>query len=141
MAMAYCIQNDLLLMVPEEELAELTTDMGGGPDPMVVEEAIAKADGEIDAYLGVRYTLPLVGVPAQVRSLSVEIALYHLYSRRSVMPQVRRQKYEAALAFLKLVAAGQAMVEGAGEPTGNSRQVEEFSGATRVCDRNGLVDW
>ena len=54
---------------------------------MVVEEAIAKADGEIDAYLGLRYQLPLMGIPAQVRSLSVEIALYHLYSRRSVMPR------------------------------------------------------
>ncbi len=135
--MAYCTQDDLLLMIPEAELAELTAEMGGGPDLLVVEEAIAKAEGEIDAYLGVRYNLPLVGVPAQVRSLSVDLALYHLYSRRSVMPQVRRQKYEAALAFLKLVAAGQAAVDGLVEDP----KVKEFSGAPRVLDRDGLADW
>jgi phage gp36-like protein len=54
---------------------------------------------------------------------------------------VRQQKYEAAVAFLKQVAAGQASIGGAGEPSGDSRQVEEFSGAARVCDRDGLADW
>ena len=139
--MAYCTQDDLLLMITVEELAELTTEMGEAPDLMVVEEAIAKADGEIDAYLGVRYSLPLVGIPDQVRSLSVDMALYHLYSRRSVAPLVRRQKYEAAVAFLKQVAAGQAVVGGPGDPAGDARQVEEFSGAPRVLDRDGLSEW
>lgn len=135
--MAYCIQDDLLLMIPEEELAELTADMGGGPDPMVVEEAIAKADGEIDSYLGLRYQLPLMGIPDQVRSLSVEMALYHLYSRRSVMPQVRGQKYDAAVAFLKEVAAGQARVDGIIEDP----QVKEFTSASRRFSREDLSEW
>ena len=139
--MAYCSQDDLLLMITVEELSELTTEMGEAPDLMVVEEAIAKADGEIDAYLGVRYSLPLAGIPDQVRSLSVDMALYHLYSRRSVAPLVRRQKYEAAVAFLKQVAAGQAVVGGAGDPAGDAGQVEEFSGAPRVLDRGGLSEW
>jgi phage gp36-like protein len=139
--MAYCTQDDLLLMITVEELSELTTEMGEAPDLMVVEEAIAKADGEIDAYLGIRYSLPLAGLPDQVRSLSVDMALYHLYSRRSVAPLVRRQKYEAAVAFLKQVAAGQAVVGGAGDPAGDAGQVEEFSGAPRVLDRDGLSEW
>jgi len=139
--MAYCTQDDLLLMISVEELAELTAEMGEAPDAIVVAEAIAKADGEIDAYLGVRYSLPLAGIPDQVRSLSVDMALYHLYSRRSVAPPVRRQKYEAAVAFLKQVAAGQAVLGSAGEPSAENPQVEEFSGASRVFDRNGLTDW
>jgi phage gp36-like protein len=135
--MAYSIQDDLLLLIPEEELSELTSDMGGGPDPLVVEEAIDKADAEIDAYLAVRYSLPLVGIPAQVRSLSVDLALYHLYSRRSVMPTVRRQKYETSVAFLKQVAAGQAAVDGLVEDP----KFKEFSGASRVFGRDDLADW
>ena len=61
--MAYCSQDDLLKMIPEAELAELTAESGDIPDPVVVAEAIAKADGEIDSYLAVRYSLPLVGHP------------------------------------------------------------------------------
>lgn len=139
--MAYCTQADLEKLIPAAELAQLTTESGAVPDAGVVAGAISQADAELDSYLGTRYQVPFEPAPLAVKSLSVDLAIYHLYSRRSVMPQVRRQKYEAALAFLKLVAAGQAMLEGAGEPTGNSRQVEVFSGATRVCDRNGLVDW
>jgi phage gp36-like protein len=135
--MAYSTQDDLLLMIPEEELAELTSEMGGGPDPLVVEEAIAKADGEIDSYLGTRYILPLVVIPDQIRSLSVEIALHHLYSRRSVMPLVRGQKYDAAVAFLKEVAAGQARVDGIIEDP----QVKEFTSASRCFSRDDLSEW
>lgn len=139
--MAYCTQDELLLMITVEELSELTTEMGEAPDLMVVEEAIAKADGEIDAYLGIRYSLPLAGIPDRVRSLSVDMALYHLYSRRSVAPLVRGQKYAAAVAFLKQVAAGQALVAGAGDAAGDAGQVEDFSGAPRVLDRGGLSEW
>ena len=139
--MAYCSQDDLLKMIPAAELASLTAESGEEPDAAVVAEAIAKAAGEIDAYLAVRYVLPLTATPPQVKNLAVDLALYHLYSRRSVAPAVRRQNYEAAMAFLKEVAAGQALVEGAGEPSGDNRRVGEFSGAPRVLGRNGLSDW
>lgn len=139
--MAYCSQDDLLMMIPAAELAELTAESGDEPDAEVVAEAIAKAAGEIDAYLAVRYALPLAATPPQVKSLAVDLALYQLYARRSVAPVLRRQKYEAAVAFLKEVAAGQALVEGAGEPAGDNRQVGEFSGATRALGRDGLCDW
>lgn len=135
--MAYCTEDDLLPMIPQGELAELTAESGEVPDHAVTAEAIAKAGGEIDAYLGVRYALPLTANPPLLKSLAVDLAIYHLYSRRSVAPQVRRQKYEAAVAFLKQVAAGQAAVEGlAGEP-----QAEDFSGASRVFGRDDLADW
>ncbi len=135
--MAYCTEDDLLQMIPPGELAELTAESGEVPDHTVTGEAIAKAGGEIDAYLGVRYALPLAANPPLLKSLAVDLAIYHLYSRRSVAPQVRRQKYEATVAFLKQVAAGQAQVEGlAGEP-----QVKDFSGASRVFGRDDLAEW
>jgi phage gp36-like protein len=139
--MAYCSQDDLVKMISLTELAELTAESGNEPDAVVVAEAIVKAAGEIDSYLAMRYVLPLAATPPQVQSLAVDMALYHLYSRRSVAPKVRQQKYDAAVAFLKEVAAGQALVEGAGEPSGDNREVGEFSGASRVLGRDGLSEW
>lgn len=140
--MAYCTENDLLSMIPVKEFAELTAETGDTPDSLVVADAIDRAEAEIDAYLGVRYTLPLSPVPDQVKGLSVDISLYHLYSRRNVALPVRRQKYEAAVSFLKQVAAGEAMVEGAGDLLTEAEKVEsEFTSATRVFSRNTQGNW
>jgi len=140
--MAYCNQDDILKLIPRDELAELTTETGDEPDPEVVSEAIAKAEAEIDSYLGTRYAVPLSPVPAIVKSLAADLALYHLYSRRSVAPPVRRQKYVDAVAFLKEVAAGRALIEGAGgEPPAARREVAEVESATRIFTRDTQGDW
>jgi len=140
--MAYCNQDDILKMIPQDELTELTADTGDTPDPEVVTEAIAKADAEIDAYLGTRYVTPLSPVPAQVTSLSVDMAIYHLYTRRSLAPMVRRRKYEAALAFLQRVASGEVVLEDVGgEPPGTQHQGVKADGATRLFSRDTLGDW
>jgi len=140
--MSYCAQADLLKMIPQKELAELTAESGDAPDDEVVAEAISKADAEIDSYAGVRYQVPLSPVSAQVKALSVALAIYHLYGRRSVAPAVRRQQYEAAVAFLKAVAAGQAVLEGqAGELAGVNREVGEMSSASRIFSRDNQSDW
>jgi len=141
--MAYCDQDDLLKLVPEQELAELTTEAGETPDAEVVNEIIAQADAEIDAYLAVRYQLPLSETPARVKALSVDLALYHLYTRRSVMPEVRRQKYEDAVKFLKDVGAGRAEIIGAAglEMSGDVQEVTEISSSIRVFSRENMGDW
>lgn len=140
--MAYSVLEDLLKMIPEEELAQITTESGDDPDPAIVAEAISQADAEIDSYLGKRYQVPLSPVPPRVKALSVDLAIYHLYSRRSVAPPVRRQNYEAAVAFLKQVAAGQAVVEvSGGEPPGVNRDLGELTSATRVFRRDTLGEW
>ncbi len=134
--MAYCSKDDILMMMPQAELAALTAESGDIADLEVVAAAINKATAEIDSYLQVRYSLPLSSTPGLIKSLGVDLAIYHLYSRRSVMPPVRRQNYEAAVAFLKAVAAGQAgLVEVGGEPS------VEVSGAGRLFSRAELKDW
>ena len=142
--MSYCTQDDLLTMIPLKELAELTADSGDTPDSQVVAEAIQRADAEIDSYLGLRYGLPLTPVPDQVKGLSMDMALYHLYSRRSVAPAVRQQKYEAAVSFLKLVAAEEAVLEQNTSPTSPGTQAQvgsEFSSATRIFSRDTQGNW
>src|SRR5574340_694969 len=135
--MPYCTQEDLVKLLPEAEMAQLTAETGGAPDAAVVSEAIAKAAAEIDAYLAVRYVLPLTEVPAQVKHLAVDMAIYHLYSRRGVESPMRMKNYEKAVAFLKDVAGGRAEIIGATgvEPPGAEGQVVEVSSSTRVFSR------
>jgi phage gp36-like protein len=141
--MAYCTQDDLLKLVPEIELAQITAEEGDIPDAAVVSEAIAQADAEIDAYLAVRYQVPLTPTPARVKSLGVDIALYHLYSRRSVAPEVRRQKYEDAVKFLQAVGQGKAEIVGAAgvEAPAAAQDVTEIASSSRIFSRDKMGNW
>jgi phage gp36-like protein len=140
--MAYCSEDDLLKLIPQSELAELTAEDGEVPDSLVIGEAISRGGAEIDSYLGVRYLVPLAAPPAQVKALAVDLAIYHLYSRRSVVPPVRQQKYEAAVAFLKEVAAGKAVIAGPqGEMPTAAKEVTDAASAIRAFSRDTLTDW
>jgi phage gp36-like protein len=138
--MPYCTEEDLVNLIPRGELAQLTTEAGDEPDAVVVAQAIAQADAEIDSYLGVRYVLPLAETPARVRALSVDMALYHLYSRRSLMPEVRRDKYRDAVGFLKDVTAGRAQIMGLDgkEEPGAAGDVITVGSADRVFSRDKM---
>ncbi|MEW6658156.1 MAG: DUF1320 domain-containing protein [Thermodesulfobacteriota bacterium] len=140
--MAYSTQDDLLTMISQGELAALTAESGEVPDGQVVAEAISRADAEIDAACGLRYAVPLAPVPERVKTLSADLAIYHLYSRRSVAPEVWQQKYRDALAFLKQVAAGQATLAGSGgEPPAATREAAEMDSNQRLFSRDTLGEW
>jgi phage gp36-like protein len=140
--MAYCSEDDLLKMIPQSELAELTAESGEVPDSLIIMDAISKAGAEIDAYLGVKYVVPLATPPAQVKALAVDLAIYHLHTRRSVMPMVRQQKYDAAIAFLKQVTAGQLVIVGPqGELPAVAKAVTDATSATRAFTRDTQADW
>ncbi len=140
--MAYSTQDDLLTMISQAELAALTAEAGEIPDGQVVAEAISRADAEIDASCGLRYTVPFAPVPERVKTLSADLAIYHLYSRRSAAPEVWRQKYQDALAFLKQVAAGQATLAGSGgEPAAAAREAAEIDGNCRLFSRHTQGKW
>lgn len=140
--MAYCTQEDIEKLLPAEELTEITAESGEAPDVEVVAQAIAMAGAEIDAYLGTRHRVPLSPAPDRVKGLAIDMAIYHLYSRRGVAPTVRRQKYEDALTFLKDVAAGRAVITGADGLTADTETaVAEAGSSTRVFSRRSLGEW
>jgi phage gp36-like protein len=140
--MAYCSEDDLFKMIPQSELGELTAESGEVPDSLIIMDAISKAGAEIDSYLGVRYVVPLGATPAQVKALAVDLAIYHLYSRRSVVPPVRQQKYDAAVAFLKQAAAGQVVIVGPqGELPRVAKGVADATSAIRAFTRDTQSDW
>ena len=140
--MAYCSEDDILKMIPQSELAELTAESGEVPDSLIIMDAMSKAASEIDSYLGVRYVVPLATPPDRVKGLAVDLAIYHLYSRRSVVPPVRQQKYDAGVAFLKQVAAGQLVVVGPqGELPTVAKKVTDSTSAIRAFTRDTQADW
>jgi phage gp36-like protein len=110
--MSYCSQNDLEILIPVTELAELTSDSGDTPNSNVITQIIDRVGAEIDSYLSVRYIIPLLVIPDLIKGLVVDMVLYHLYSRRSSVPQIRRKNYEDAREFLQNVAMGKSNIIG-----------------------------
>lgn len=141
--MAYCSQSDILNLISEVELAELTAESGETPDAEVVAEGITKAAAEIDAYCGVRYAVPFSEpVPAMVKSLAVDMAIYHIFSRRDLLLEGRRRKYEDAIRFLIHVSAGRVSLgESAAPPAAVGQEVVEISSSERVFSRERMKDW
>ena len=85
--MAYCTLTDLQAVIPQEDLIQLTDDLGAGVIDQVVVDALAADAAElIDGYLRGRYALPLEPVPGIVRQIAVDLTTYRLYCRR--MPTV-----------------------------------------------------
>lgn len=118
--MAYATQSDIEAQLSLEELIQLTDDEGiGHVHADRVARAIADADEEIDGYLQARSAVPLSPVPGIIRKVSVDIAVYNLYSRRMrEIPEARRARYDNALKFLAKVAEGKIGL-GAVDPSGN----------------------
>jgi phage gp36-like protein len=140
--MAYCSEDDLLKMIPEADLTDLTVESGDVPDSVIIAEAISMADAEIDSYLGVKYVVPFSPTPDQVKALAVDLAIYHLYSRHNIVPQVRQQRYEDAVAVLKQVVSGERVIVGpGGEAPTVAKEVADSTSAVRCFSRNTLADW
>ena len=116
--MAYCTIEDVKKLLPEADLVQLTDDEGAGTiNPQRLEEAVAQADADIDAYLSGKYTVPLTPVPAVVKKLSADIAVYNLYSRRlEKIPETRSERYKNAVRMLEGIAKGTISVGAATAP-------------------------
>ncbi len=112
--MAYCTQTDLLKAVSEAELAKQTNDTAPTlVDTARVAAAIAQADSVIDAWCGSRYTMPISPVPALITGISVDIALWVIFTRRDTkeISAARQARYEAALDMLKAIASGKILLD------------------------------
>jgi phage gp36-like protein len=104
--MPYSSIADILSAIGEKRLAVLTDDESAGEvNEGRVTDAIARADAEIDAYVCRVTALPLTTVPAVVKRLSIDIACYHLYSRKD-RDEMKEQRYAECVQLLKGIAAG-----------------------------------
>ena len=116
--MSYSSLDDIKKLIPEETIIQLTDDENlGFVNQSRIDEAIAQADAEIDSYCGGRYTVPLSPVPDIIRKISVDIAIYNLYSRRvEVIPETRAERYKNAIRQLEGIAKGTISIGEAAAP-------------------------
>jgi phage gp36-like protein len=127
--MAYSTQTDLLNRMTQQELIELTDDDNVGEvDAAKVTAAIAAAAAVIDAYAGSRYTLPLAG-SQQVKSLSIDLAIYELEKRRRRVREETLSARDAALAMLRDIARGRATLQ---QPTAPQTVAQEVKTPDRT---------
>lgn len=147
--MAYCIQADVQEQLDEERLIQLTDDEGAGVvNADRVDRAIADADAEIDSYLSKRYTVPLSPVPVLVRMLSVDLAVWNLYSRKGVEDPVRKERYQARVKLLQALGEGKATLGVDPEPgeggqqikTGRTKDDRIFTIGKKSTDEGGSLD-
>lgn len=115
----YSTLTDIKKLIPEEVVIQLTDDENtGAVNQTRVDEAIAQADAEIDSYCGGKYSVPFATVPDIVKKISVDIAIYNLYSRRvEEMPETRSDRYKNAIRQLEGIAKGNISIGEATEPT------------------------
>lgn len=107
--MSYCSLDDLKKAIPEENLIQLTDDAQTGViDNEVIDDAIAYAGQLIDGYLRGRYSVPLDPVPELIRRLAVDMAVFHLYSRRFEleMPQSMIDRRKEIIRLLEQIQQG-----------------------------------
>lgn len=123
--MAYCTINDIKDQIDEEILIQLTDDENAGSvNETRVTAAITAADGEIDSYLSRRYTVPLASTPEVIKKVSVDIAIWNLYSRREKMEEVRKSRYDSAVKLLMAMSEGKATLGVDPEPSGGEQQIK-----------------
>lgn len=114
--MAYSAKVDIQKEISDDDLIGLTDDESAGIiNDVRLTAAIAKADAIIDSYCGQVATVPFVIIPEIIKQHSVTIAIYFLYVRRGVAPDLIRKNYEDAVAHLKDIATSKASLPPVGE--------------------------
>lgn len=143
--MTYATKDDIIDLYSLDALYVADRDGDGVVDDVAVDKAINSASDEIDAFLGVRYTVPLTTGHSLVTQFCVDIALYRLALARDVQTEEHRQRYEDAITRLKDIAHGRASLNvpgpvdpDTGEPKHNSPKPIVAGGPEREFTREKM---
>jgi phage gp36-like protein len=131
----YATRQDLIDRFGEEEIRQLTDralPAAGVINDTVVNRALADADGDINAAVRRRYTLPLATIPSELVRVACNLARYYLYDDRAGEEVTRRfqdeKKFLAAIADGSMTLGVDAAGDGAQAETGSA----EFNESRRV---------
>jgi len=123
----YATNTQLKARFENDAAVAFLTDTGstGVPDEDVLTEVIGNAEGLIDSYAAKRYAVPLdvssdTVLAGMLKSATLDIAVYKLLKRGDLVPQVKRDDYEATLEWLKDLSAGRAVMPAAATPASTS---------------------
>lgn len=145
--MAYCTLDDILGIIPQRDLMQLTDDAipPAAINQVVVDQAIAAADTLINGYIGERYSIPFTGVPELLKTIALDVAAYRLYLRRKKgePPEAIKAAYDNSLRLLRDVQAGKLSlgITAAGESIPQSSgSAPSITSSKRLCSRDTLRD-
>lgn len=111
--MAYSTETDFLKRLAKPDYDELVAPKDGDELEAedILDEAISTADAIIDSYImNVVDTVPLDEPSKMITQCSVDIAIFNLHSRIQYdrIPEWVKDRYDAAIAWLKDVSSGKA---------------------------------
>jgi phage gp36-like protein len=111
---AYATQADLVpLRMTAKDLTELTDDDNTGTiNTSLVSAVLEEASGRVESYCRNRYATPLQASD-DVQSLTLDIAVYLLFSRRreTNVGETVKTRFDQAIAFLKDIASSKASLD------------------------------
>ena len=141
--MAYCTIDDIRDQLDEKKLVQLTDDnQTGAVDEDRVTKAVTDADATIDAYCQSRYTVPLTPVPAKINAVSVDLAVYNLYSRRDdTIPELRKDRYKESIRFLEKVSEGKIELGAAAPARTNTGNTVDITYNDRIFTRTKMREF
>lgn len=136
--MGYATVDDLAPWIDKDTLVRLTDDTDRGyVDDDVVTVVLEAAGLEVDAYLGIRYDLPINPVPPILKKICCDIASYLLHVRRGDSPGDYWQKrYDTAIDLLNKIGTGKLSL-GQKDPE-KTADMATISGPARVYSRDKL---
>ncbi len=107
--MSYATLADLEERYTADLIVTIADNNGDGqPDEQVVSRALVDADGIINSYLSVRYSLPLTQVPQVIIAAAVDIAVYRMAMTADRLTTEMRVRFEDAMTWLKHISEGKA---------------------------------
>lgn len=144
--MSYATHTDLEGRLGTAAYVQLTDDAGAGvADVDQASAALREAEGEVNSFLGRRYAVPVnaggqEALAALLRSVTLDIAEYRLHARRLSVPDAVVRKREATVAWLRRVAAGEAVLPSVRELARNAAEGigAEVIGPGRIMSREEL---
>ena len=149
----YCTIKDLQDQTADQVLITLTDDEGAAPESLDeageaihtrLTKAILDATNEINSYCQARYPVPLDPVPGFINKLTVDIALYNLFSRRgydeSTADKAIIDRYKAAVKNLENISRGLVTLGAAAPPVSQDNTTVINSGR-RLFSRDKLREF
>lgn len=157
--MAYCTSDDLLLALDEPTLVQLVDDEQLSSDREDLAQAcrdnakvqrrldwaVSMANGEVDAALRARYTVPLASTPTFIRHIATTIALHALFTRRAHafggVPKWITERYDAAQKSLLAIREGKLDLGAEPPPAESSAIVADTDGPDRQFTHATMEDF
>ena len=144
--MGYITNSDIEERLGSVAYVQLADDDGNGvADVGVVDEARLGAEGEVNSYLGRRYSVPVSltthpDLADVLASFTLDLAEYRLRLRRPPVPDDARRRRDQAIEWLTRVAEGRIELPSAvGVAASTARgTIAAVTGEKRVLTRDEL---